>query len=914
MSTERATRLRDLFDAALETEPTEREQRLHLLCPDDEQLRQEVHDLLRYASPDKSAALAQPIATMVRDMTGAKNDAAMGQLIGPWRVLAEIGRGGMGTVYKVERRDADYQQIAALKLIRGFPTAESVARFKRERRLLATLDHPGIARLIDGGTTTEGQPYLVMALIDGVALSTWRKRENPSPQRCARVMQKLCDAVQYAHQHLIVHRDLKPGNVLVGADDQPTLLDFGIAKLLADSDDSAATAAQIMTPAYASPEQRAGKPATTVTDIYGLGLIFFELLTGKSYQGETYNGEQMTKVLPKGDLANIVRMALREEPARRYQSAAAMADDIARFFAGHALHAVPDRWPYRARKFFWRHRIGALFTIVLALLISGFALRLRTERDHALSAQRTATREAATSAQVTSFLQNLFKQADPETAQGREFTAREMLANGAQELTEKSIPDPRVRARLNATVGEIYNSIGEPKRGSENLREALWLMRADSKTDPRLLANCLHEYARALTDNGEFAAAQSAALEALNLRENLPDVSPAQIASTLNVLGVSLQSQAHYTQAAAAYQRGLGILQSHGDLYPEELASTLHNLGWLADQQGDRQQAKQLLERALLIKRKLFGEDHPKVLNSKQVLAQVLVRMGDLAAALLMQTDLLERRRRVNGENSLATSRAYNEVASTLQDLGHYQRALPYYEKSQKSLLQVEPGDSVELAVKINNLASLLEDRGDLTAAEKGYRSALAMRLKFFAADHPAVARAQHNLARTKLSQGDLAEATSMANAAATTRHAKLPNSHPERFDSDLLLARIDIARDQLALADTKLQGLEPFALSKQADYLRAARWYAASAELAGARGDLVNAIAASKSQLAQLQTKLADDHPKVALAKLALARLLGLRGETAQSHALAREAQTPIQAELAIRAAARMELRRLLQ
>jgi serine/threonine-protein kinase len=442
----------------------------------------------------------------------------------------------MGSVFLAERADREYQARVAIKLIRGFPTAAALDHLRRERQLLADLVHPHIARLLDGGTTPEGQPYLVIEYIEGLPLLRWcAERQPPLAVRLA-VFQQLCWAVHYAHQKLIVHRDLKPGNVLVRADDTPVLLDFGIAKAIAAvPDGERPTELRACTPDYASPEQLAGGPLTTATDVYGLGLILYELLCGQAYQsgGQPLPWRESRPRLVAaraaaawlraeaaaigGDLEHVVRRALADEPTRRYSSAAALATDLERHAAGLPVEAGPDRLGYRMAKFVRRHRLGVATGVLVFAALLGAAAWLATERARALRAERRAEAEARAAHRVTDFLLQAFEDADPEMTRGEERSARELLDRGSELALRTLTDEPAIRARLLAALGEIYGNIGVPTRSVELLRKAERLSRA-THAPPLELAHVLHLACKAYYDTAEFAAAQAACGESLDLR------------------------------------------------------------------------------------------------------------------------------------------------------------------------------------------------------------------------------------------------------------------------------------------------------------------------------------------------------------------------------------------------------------
>ena len=404
-------------------------------CGVDAELRRHV---LRLLSAHRLAAgfLSEPAMAFAASFAGAidideeQDDEPPPPIaVGPWQILREIGRGGMGVVYLAERTGDQFRQLAALKLVRPAGGSEELlARFRRERQILASLNHPSIARLLDGGRAEDGSPYLAMEYVEGRPLTAYcRERALPLDERL-RLMVKICDAVQHAHARLVVHRDLKPSNILITEAGEPRLLDFGIAKLLAETEADAPLtrgASSLMTPEYAAPEQLRGDTISTATDVYALGVILYELLTGRhcfpngkrSATGDAADHGEPTrpslavkdKALRRrlaGDLDTIVMMALREDPARRYASVEALARDIERHLAGLPVSARPDTVGYRARKFVRRHRGGVAVSASAVLVLIAFAVTMAEQ------ARRTA-RQRDRAERVSHFLVDLFAVSSP---------------------------------------------------------------------------------------------------------------------------------------------------------------------------------------------------------------------------------------------------------------------------------------------------------------------------------------------------------------------------------------------------------------------------------------------------------------------------------------------------------------------
>jgi tRNA A-37 threonylcarbamoyl transferase component Bud32 len=430
---EQHQRLKEVFEAALPLSAEQRARFLGKACGDDDEVRREAESLL--AAHDAAGSFIESPAVAAAPALG--DDPLLGRTLGPWRLVGEIARGGMGVVYRAVRDDASFDKEAAVKLLPAdVGTSLALSRFRAERSILARLDHPGIARLLDGGTAPDGRPYYVMELVEGEWIDRYCDHRALDVRERLRLFAAVCDAVHYAHQNLVLHRDLKPGNILVTADGRPRLLDFGIAKLLDPEDESAreatVTELRALTPRYASPEQVTGASLTTASDVYSLGVLLYELLSGRPpYEIRTRSPEELVRVVCReepdrpsaalrrtassagtppplsapaprwpiepqeieGDLDWIALKALRKEPERRYASARELAEDVRRHLDGRPVLARPDTFGYRAGKLVRRHRVAtagvslALAAVVLGLLVSAWQWR-RAEAAHAEAERR----------------------------------------------------------------------------------------------------------------------------------------------------------------------------------------------------------------------------------------------------------------------------------------------------------------------------------------------------------------------------------------------------------------------------------------------------------------------------------------------------------------------------------------------
>ena len=569
MDANRWQRLETLFVAALDRDDSARQAFLRSETADDPTLFTEVCAML--AANGESRALAVE-SQLIRDTPidspfVGRLDRAPPAVLGPYRLIEQIGHGGMGVVYRAERADGQYTQTVAIKLVRtDFATPDLVQRSRSERQILARLEHASIARLLDGAVAADGSPYLVMEYVSGRPITEHCDAARLTIDQRLRLFQVVCRAVHYAHQNLVVHRDLKPSNILVTADGQVKLLDFGIAKLMTPDDPgdaaSARTLLPLMTPDYASPEQVRGESITTATDVYALGLLLYELLCGERAQraggaspvaiehticevepqapsvsvakgtaaeiAERARGrggmriEQLQKQL-RGDLDTIVDMALRKEPARRYASAEQLAIDIERHLGGQPVVARPDTFGYRTAKFLRRNRVGVAAAIAVILsIVAGLSVAL-IGMVRARDAERQAVAEAAVATSVSEFLVNLFRASDPEEARGDTVTARELLDRGADRIRSGLDDQPEVRARLLGTIAQAYESLGSFEQALALREEELAIQQAASGPESAAVGMTLAELADLYGRRGEYARAKEAASQAVAMLERSPD-------------------------------------------------------------------------------------------------------------------------------------------------------------------------------------------------------------------------------------------------------------------------------------------------------------------------------------------------------------------------------------------------------
>jgi serine/threonine-protein kinase len=817
------------------------------------------------------------------------------QRMGPWRVTGELGEGGMGVVLSAVRDDGEFEQRAAIKVIRGFPSEAARDRLRRERQILAGLEHPNIARLLDGGTTRGGEPYLVMEFIDGEPLPAWIAR-GPALRARIKLFASICRAVAFAHQRLVVHRDLKPGNVMVRPDGTPVLLDFGIAKLVEDGPVADGTRTHAMTPAYASPEQLRGESVTTATDVFGLGLILYVLLGGdvatrsdpvkaatttvdSASEAARRSSDPAARAfapLLRGDLDAIVRLATRIEPQRRYASAVLLQQDIEAWLDGRPVSArAGDGW-YQVAKFAQRHRAALAFGALLLAGAAAFTARLAVERDRAQAAQARAETEAATSREVVAFVTGLFGELDPLRGGSEDITASELLDRGRARLATVQASTPHARAALQRALGDIYRNGERPREAIELLTAA----REEYLRDPTAVADLVQiEVAIAQAHNSllDGRSAEPYIVAALARAEARAAEDPKALAHTLMTHGVTQQRLGRSDAAMADFGRAQSLFEQVGPEGREGLASVLHNRGWVAESQGRSDEALDWYRRAIEAKTTLIGTDHPSTLNTRLALSRLLLSKGRAAEALPMLNDLLRDGERRMGPRSSFVASILHETGSARQDVGDYAGSADAYARALAILRPGGAGDtSVNTAQTINNLAFLDEERGDLAAAERGYRESLAARLRTLPADSLPVARARHNLARALLRAGRADEAAPLVEAALAAREAALPEGAPDRLATQALAVELALARGETEAAARAAAAIAAALPASRASPRTVAAIQRTLARVAGARGDAAGRVAAREAAVAALRAALPASHPLLALAELDLAEALG--------------------------------------
>lgn len=675
--------------------------------------------------------------------------------IGPYRLVRPLGRGGMGEVWLAVREAADFRQHVALKIVRsGLESAELMAAFRAERQILASLNHPNIAHLLDVGQTTEGRPYLALEFVEGVPLTEYCDQNKLDLEKRLRLFCTVCNAVKFAHQSLVVHHDIKPSNILVTADGVPKLLDFGIAKVLAPTNGSAnannsldgvpIATPDALTPEYAAPEQIEGFVTTTASDVYALGVVLYQLLTGKlPYAGTAKRGAMLERIRQgppnapsvvaeapfrkglKGDLDAIVLRAMARTVEQRYSSVEQLAADIERSIASQPVSARPHTVGYVAEKFIRRHRIGVGVVALAFIALTGFVVTILRQSVAIRERSAQVAREQQRAVAVSSFLKGLFRGADPTETLGDTVSARELLDAGAARVETELSGEPATQADLMLVMSEIYQNLGIYKPAEALSAKAVERLRAHKLDDSTIAAGLVaHGKALHYLDRAGDAVAEYDA--SLALRRNLGDTSSMVVAQTLAYEGSAYQDLRKDTIAETMYRKAIAIERSRGTTSMDTtLAFTLGNLGVLLRRRGDLSAADSAQREALAIRRAALGENHPETIRTINNIAIIAGSRGNLAAAESLFTEVLERWTRVSGRDHPNVAFALNNLGSLYLRKKAPALAVTFYTEAldirRKRLAPNSPG----IAQSLSNLAVALEANGDPVAAVRRYREAI---------------------------------------------------------------------------------------------------------------------------------------------------------------------------------------------
>jgi len=784
--------------------------------------------------------------------------------LGAYRLVRELGAGGMGTVFLAERVEGGFTQTVAIKLLRGFPTAEGLRRLRRERQILATLDHPHIARLLDGGESEDGQPWLALEHVDGLPLREYAARHAPRLRDRLALFDAILDAVAHAHRSLVIHRDIKPANVLVTAAGVVKLLDFGIARLVDfDGDGDGETSTRVYSPGYASPEQRDGRAITTASDIYSLGRLLGELVAGGAKAADA-------------ELAGILAKATDDDPARRYASAGAFRDDLERYRDGRPVRAARMTRAYRLRKFAGRHRLGVAAALA-AIVASGlFVWRLDHERQHAIAAEIAASQDAQRARAALGFLTDAFQAAAPDNALAQTVSVRELLDKARERLAARAL-DSAVAQPLQRLLGGLYAELGDTASGADLLARGTRGAVASDRADALALARDHDRLAELEAMNGHHEAALGAAAQGAALRgRHAADDADERTRSLLALARVHHHGGANAVAIALLRQAAA----RPPDSPPADPALELDVSTMLVGALLFSDECREALARGEAGLARVADERAPPSLRIQfqRTLASAHLNCGDVKQAETLYRAAIAQQETLIGPGGARMSGLLNDLGVTLSAQGRYREAAATLARADA----LDPGGDArpaDYATVLGNRASVLEAAGDYAQALALFRRAVQEMDRIdLQPDSETRRRLLRNQARTQALAGQAAQAVqALADLRERARRIDgAPSLEYLMCTWQLALAerradRLGDAESHLREAEAGFAGILP---QGHAVFAHALRLHGA---LATGRGDHARAASQYERALSHLQANdgaaidLAITRAELAAAQLAL-------------------------------------------
>ena len=906
---------------------------------DDTEVIDEVMALASQAEV-RTAQFATPVFTALARMV--QQPLQTGDILGAWTLIAEIGEGGMGKVFRARRSDGHFEQIAAIKLLAGFASKEALTYLARERQILASLSHPNIARLFDGGSTTDGQPYLVMEYVDGLPIDQYCRQHKLSRAAILKLFMVACQAVAFAHQRLVVHCDLKPSNILVSPEGRVILLDFGVSRLLNTvSVDSAGmtdrpttvvdavlnaaggnTVAGVagvgaasgatgvgFTPRYASPEQKSRSYIGTATDIYSLGLMLAELL-GVDLTPVAAPSPSPAPAPPSplsattlatlpADLAAILKRASAAAPGDRYTDANALAADLQRFLEHRPVAARPATRAYIISKLLRREWPLALAALALMVTVAGFSWRTVIERDNALAAER-ATRE------VKDYMISVFQGADPEVSGQRDLPVSALLDAGHERLALQLQDLPKTRVEMTSILGSVYQSISKREQALKMFDEAIALERSldrapsqirRSPGQPNVLANLLYKKAYTVYDMEDYVRAEAMLRELVTM---LDAASPgsAELFNPLRLLGVVLAVQGN-TDAARPFLDRAQVLaqQKFADNSIEAAKLHLDFARYHVQMDGGWREGEGHARNAMRIFAEKLGREHNLYVDSLEILVLALGSSGRYEEGIPLAREMSEKRAKLYGEFSNQNSFGIFGYARMLMRAGRRLEAMPLFERCLVIQEKIDGRATLGAVQPMLNLAELKLLAGDYASALALANEVREIHRKLLPAPSQDTLYAQFIAGRAERLLGRLTDAERTTADVLAEREKNTTTAAWRIVQSRLELAAVYRVLKKFDQADTLLTAISTEAAAKAPE--RAGQIVAEQARVAQANGKFDDALKLFLDAEALYSQGNGDNHPDSWLAKIDRAELLAKRGQRAAAQTLAREIASHVKAAI---------------
>ena len=841
--------IESIVDQALQFPIEEREQFIKEECKDDEKLYEQVSSYL--SSIQDSASLFSQVdkvlSSTIRKASTCKYDFSsklIGTTIDKYQIADLISHGGMGTVFLAKRVDGIYEQTVALKIVRrGMETPENISRFEKEREILAGLNHPNIAQLIDGGVTDFGLPYLVMEYVDGVSIDKYCDDNNLSVHQRINLVISLCEAVQFAHNNLVIHRDLKPANILIDRNGHIKILDFGIAKLIEDKIDgeqnNEITAVQAVTPAYAAPEQISGKGVTTSTDTYAIGVLLYKLLAGTTpfdLDNESpFNGQKKivnqdplkpsqkyhqlsidgknkisdsrsvsaSKLFHtlKEDLDAILLKSLRKEPCNRYQTVESFVEDLKRYLNNKPVLAHQGNYAYRIKKLLRRNYKQVSFAAAIILLSVTFSIfhtnRITEERN-------IAQYEAMKTAEISSLLFDLFEANTPNQSLGETITAQELLERGLNRA-ENLVNQPELQAQMFNVIGKVYLKVGNLPKSEELIENSVEIYTRLYGIEHPETALAIVSQAALHSALGNYSRAEYLYDYSLGILEDHAGAYMHNFTEAINEQAYVLRRQGKYEDAEDLFRKNYNLLkEQHGELYGKTVAA-LNGVGVTQFNRGFYEEAESIFREVLDKRIQIFGETHPDVAESKNSLGALLMNIGQFNEAEKLFEEAFYLRNRILGENHPKTLLTLNNLAIMQRDQGKFDLSAKSFQNVISKKENRFGVHSVASAISYFSYGELLLMTEQFEKAIPQLDKALGIFKEYLGDDHSFTNRTKMNLGFGQLYIGNFKSAEELI----TDGYDKVVEIHPEntleRAIADHQIGILNFRKGNTELANSHL-------------------------------------------------------------------------------------------------------------